>query len=303
MKTIVSLIGQQPIPNLLPIRQIQPDAALLVYSDFTEKAANRLANLIQDELEVWRLSVDAYAVADIRQAILEQLDEKQAQPEEIIFNITGGTKPMSLAAYLVATRLGSDFVYLQSEGKQSRLYWYIINDEESVLKKNMVLPGLITADDYLRVYVGSYELTEFANDQYGGLFERAIHQVLERAVDEILVGAKLLGALDVDFVVRCDNQVGIIEAKTGGGLKKGLDQLANAGGQQYLGTYTQKFLISDQVWDHTRSNLRELAEARRISVIELPSFSQTGQISDADADKLRSTVCKALGREVTQCSS
>lgn len=298
MKTIISLIGQQPIPNLLPIRQIQPEAALLVYSDFTKTATNRLADLIQDELDVWRLLVDAYAVADIRDAILEQLDEKQIQPEDIIFNITGGTKPMSLAAYLACIHLGSDFVYLQSEGKQSRLYWYATAGGETALKGDFVLPGLITADDYLRVYVGSYELTGFANEQAGGLFERAIHQALESAVDEILVGAKLLGALDVDFVVRCNNQVGIIEAKMGGGLKKGLDQLTNAGGQQYLGTYTQKFLVSDQVWDHTRSNLKELADARRISVIEAPSFSQTGQISEADTAKLRSTVCKALGREV-----
>lgn len=299
MKHIISLIGQQPIPNLLPIRQIQADAALLVYSDFTKQAASRLADLIKDELDVWRLPVDAYAVADIRDAILDRLDEKQVRSEELIFNITGGTKPMSLAAYLACTYLGSDFVYLQSEGKQSRLYWYVTAGGEAVLKEDFVLPGLITADDYLHVYVGSYELTGFANEQAGGLFERAVHQALEPMVDEILIGAKLLGALDVDFVARCDNQVGIIEAKTGGGLKKGLDQLANAGGQQYLGTYTQKFLVSDQVWDHTRSNLKELAEARRISVIEAPSFSQTGQISDADAAKLRFTICKALGREVS----
>lgn len=299
MTAIVSLIGQQPIPNLLPIRQIQPDAVLLVYSDFTEKAARRLAALIQDELEVWRLPVDAYAVADIRNAIIKELDEKQLRPKEIIFNITSGTKPMSLAAYLVASQLQADFVYLQSEGKQSCLYWYIFQNDEPVLKENIMLPGLITTDDYLRAYVGTYELTGFADDQYGGLFERAICQVLEAALDEILVGAKLLGALDVDFVVRCDNQVGIIEAKTGiNKIKPGLDQLNTAGGQQYLGTYTQKFLVSDQLLDHTRSNQKELADARRITIIELPSFSQTGQLSADDANKLRSTVCQALGREV-----
>lgn len=297
MKTIVSLIGQQPIPNLLPIRHIKPDAALLVYSDFTEQTAGRLTGLIENELAVWELFVDAYAVVDIRDAILEQLAKKQLQPEEIIFNITGGTKPMSLAAYLVAAALEADFVYLQSEGKQSRLYWYVFDSGEPTLKQDTILPPLITADDYLQVYVGSYELTGFANDQHGGLFERAIHQALEPAVDEILVGAKLLGALDVDFVVRCDNQVGIIEAKTGKNkLKNGLDQLNTAGGQQYLGTYTQKFLASDLLLDHTRSNQKELAEARRISLIELPSFRQTGQISDDDADKLRSIVCKTLGR-------
>ena len=78
-----------------------------------------------------------------------------------------------------------------------------------------LLPGLITLDDYLRAFVDGYQLTGFAKDaaSKGTRFERAIHTALEPAVDEIAVGLKLLGVVDVDFVVRCANQVGIIEAK------------------------------------------------------------------------------------------
>jgi len=115
-------------------------------------------------------------------------------------------------------------------------------------------------------------------------------------VDEIAVGLKLLGVVDVDFVVRCANQVGIIEAKTGSGGKKGIDQLNTAGEPRNLGTYTQKLLVSDQVWEHTLSNLRELAEARRIEVIELPRFSTEGSLSVEDGEKLTQRVCKSLGR-------
>ena len=61
-----------------------------------------------------------------------------------------------------------------------------------------------------------------------------------------------------------------------------------------LGTYTQKLLVSDQVWEHTLTNLRELAEARRI--IELPSFSTKGSLSVEDGEKLTQRVCKSLGR-------
>jgi hypothetical protein len=164
--------------------------------------------------------------------------------------------------------------------------------------EDRLLPGLITIDDYLRAFVDDYHLTGFANQDEGGLFEQAVYAALQPAVDEIMVGAKLLGALDVDFVVRCDNQVGIIEAKTGPGVKKGIDQLNTAGGQRYLGTYTQKILVSDQRWDHTRSNLRELAEARRIEVIELPSFGAQGQLLPEDVQRLVQTVCQCLGRHV-----
>ncbi len=299
MTIIVSLVGQQPIPNLLPIRHIKPRAVLLVYSDFTQRAAEKLTQLVEDDLVVWPLLTEAYAITNIRDNLINKLHKEQAVSEDIIFNVTGGTKPMSLAAYLVASEKRAPFVYLQSEGKRSRLYHYTFDKKgELILTGDDILSGLITADDYLLAYVNSYKLTGFAKNMQGGLFERAIHDVLASVVDEILIGAKLLGALDVDFVVRCDNQVGIIEAKTGKGVKKGLDQLNTAGGQQYLGTYTQKFLVSDQVWDHTRSNLRELAGARRIKVIELPSYGQTGKISTADAHKLRFEVCEALGRKL-----
>ena len=40
--------------------------------------------------------------------------------------------------------------------------------------------------------------------------------------------------------------------------------------------------MSDQVWDRTLTNLRELAEARRIEVIELPSFSTEGSLAVED---------------------
>jgi hypothetical protein len=188
---------------------------------------------------------------------------------------------------------------LQSEGKETRLYRYEFEaDGTPRMVDDRLLPALITIDDYLRAYLDDYQLTGFSKDEAGGGFERAVCAALQPTVDEIVVGAKLLGALDVDLVVRCGNQVGIIEAKTGPGIKKGIDQLNTAGGQRYLGTYTQKILVSDQRWDHTRSNLRELAEARRIEVIELPSFGAQGQLLPEDVQRLVQTVCQCLGRHV-----
>ena len=34
---MLSLIGEQPIPNLLPLRHQPPEVAVLVYSDLTDK--------------------------------------------------------------------------------------------------------------------------------------------------------------------------------------------------------------------------------------------------------------------------
>ena len=59
-----------------------------------------------------------------------------------------------------------------------------------------------------------------------------------------------------------------------------------------------KLPVSDPVWDHTLSNLRELAEARRVEVIELPSFGTSGDLSAEDAEILRRRVCEVLGSDL-----
>lgn len=295
---MVSLVGEQPIPNLLPIKYYQPDLVLLVYSNFTQRAAKRFARLIKNETRVLELEVDAYDIVTVQEKIAGKLREQVADADKVIFNITGGTKPMSLAAFLVATGKQANVCYLQTEGKKSRLFSYKASPSGPVLEQNIVLTGLITISDYLNAYLDSYNQTGFAKADPGKSFEEAIYTVLKPSVDEILNGISLLNALEVDFVVRCENQIGIIEAKTGKKAltKEGIDQLNTAGGRNYLGTYAQKFFIIDREWTD-RANLRELAEARGIHLIEIPSYSKSGSISEKEAALLRQDVVKALGKE------
>jgi hypothetical protein len=303
---LVSLVGEQPIPNLLPILYLQPAVAVLVHSGLTRPAADRLSSLLPACCGscAWQVD-DPYDIERIRADLSERLAGEGWSAGDLVFNLTGGTKPMSFAAYLVASGLRASFVYLQTEGKQSRLYHYAFDTSGAPCPPEWKpLPVLLDIDTYLRVFVKAYQVTGYANAEDGGLFERAIHEALmPPVVDEILVGVKLLGAVDVDFVVRCGNQIGIIEAKTGKGVKKGIDQLNTAGGQRYLGTYTEKVLVSDQHWDRTRSNLRELAEARRVEVIELPSFAATGELSAEDKASLANQVRARLGRPAREADA
>ncbi len=296
----ISLIGEQPIPNLLPIRYQPPDVVVLVYTGRTQAAAGRLERLLPGNCEVLPCLVSAYDIREIAHALQSLIAERSWTAADLLFNLTGGTKAMALAAYQAAADCGAPFIYLQSEGKKTRLYRYEF-DASGVphISADQLLPALITIDDYICAYVGDYHVTGFARNETGGLFERAIYEALGPVVDEIVAGVRLTLALEVDLVVRCENQVGIIEAKMGPGVKKGIDQLNTAGGQRYLGTYTRKMLVSDQRWDKSRSNLRELAEARRVEVIELPSFCTSGRLSPEDVERLRRAVCGQLGREVS----
>jgi hypothetical protein len=62
-----------------------------------------------------------------------------------------------------------------------------------------------------------------------------------------------------------------------------------------LGTYTKKLLILGIVWDHTLSNLREMAQVSDIRVLELPSYGQSGDLSDLDRERLVREVRETLG--------
>lgn len=298
---MVSLIGEQPIPNLLPIRYQTPAEVVLVCTDRTEKAAGRLGELLPDGCAAIYCHVSAYDVQEITSALQCLIKEHDWGTADMVFNLTGGTKAMALAAYSVAVSHRVPFLYLQSEGKKTRLYRYEFGSGDVPrLSADELLSGLITIDDYVRAYAGSYRVTGFSVKE-GGAFEQAVHEALAPpVVDEIIAGVKLAEALEIDLVVRCDNQVGIIEAKTGGQARKkgGIDQLNTAGGREYFGIYTCKMLVLDQAWGKDKSNLRSLAQARRIEVIELPSYSVSGQLSPGDTAQLRRVVCSQLGREV-----
>jgi len=48
MKTaMVLLVGEQPAPNMLPVRQLSPNAAVLVYTDYTRIRTKNLRDLLK----------------------------------------------------------------------------------------------------------------------------------------------------------------------------------------------------------------------------------------------------------------
>lgn len=297
MTTLICLVGEQPIPNLLPIKYLQPERVILVHSDRTAAVSDRLKRLLAGTTAVTPVEIDAYDIA----AIQDGIHEKLSADERVIVNLTGGTKPMSLGAMLLAFQQQAELVYLESEQKQSVLYRYRVTDgSDLTLYGKEPLPTLITLDDYLRAHVdlppGDAGADISQKEAHGFRFQRAVAQALRPpVVDEQLVEVKLGGAIDVDLAVRVGNQVALIETKTGKQpSKKGIDQLNTVGGRGYLGTYAYKLLVTDHEWD-ARSNLCALADARRITVLPLTSFAAHGALSPEDTARLREQVRNLLG--------
>jgi hypothetical protein len=284
---LFSLIGEQPAPNLLPTRRLRPDLVVLAHTARTAPIAANLKALLEPECACRLCEVDPYEIPKIYNHLVRLVEGFSGQP--LTFNLTGGTKPMMLAAYRLAQEHGSPFVYFQTEGNRSCLYRYAFAESSVTLEATEELPDTISLDDYLRAYLGTYETGEPRND-----FEQQVCDALKATpgMAEVLTSVRPqnLAALEVDFIVRCGNQVGIGEVKTKG-AKAGIDQITAVANQRYLGTYIAKFLVSAHPVDR---NNRALAKAYNIEVIELPSFTETGQLSEQDRQNLTDAILRRL---------
>jgi hypothetical protein len=296
---LLSLVGEQPIPNLLASRYLKPEHDLLVYTRHTASVASRLRRALSgDEDLSGDLLTDAYDFPCIT-ADLHQRLEGEAR---IIFNLTGGTKIMALAAFKLAQERAHPFVYVQSEGRKSLLYRYEFKDGQPVLTPLERLPELITATDYLNAHLPGFRVEGFSCDENGNLteggrFEKAVYHALEGRMDEILAGVRPEGVanqIEIDLVLRCGNQVGIAEIKLGGGEsgKRGLDQLKMAGEPGYLGTYTAQFMITAR--QRLSPSIETLARERRVHLIYLPEYQAGKALPLHTAERLGGEIRQRL---------
>ena len=66
---MVALVGGQPLPNLLPVRQDKPEGVLLVYTQRTAQVAGRLSATLKDETQVFEVETEAYDIPKIVTAL------------------------------------------------------------------------------------------------------------------------------------------------------------------------------------------------------------------------------------------
>lgn len=292
---VVSLIGEQPMPCLVVLRYLKPDSFTLVCTSYTRKVAERLKKLVKAQA-AHILEVPAYKLGEIRRSLLDHLEG--LEEKHVVFDLTGGTKTMAFAAYDVARLLAGVAYYLRSQ-RENVLFEYAFGTGDSLQEREIPLPsGLFTIRDFLGAYLDEFKVIGPCKSSPGRDFEIAVRDSLGKVVDEIEAGVRSIsGQLDLDLVFRVGNRVGIAEVKTGGRAecKEPLEQLKSACSKEILGTYTKPFLIIDRKWGPDKQNLRDLASAWDITVIELPSFRDTGSLSAEDVEKLQTTVKTVLG--------
>lgn len=293
MTTMIALVGDQPLSNFLPVKYYQPQKVLLIYTTKTRQKYEYLQATLQKDANVDALEVEPYDILAIAQAIDAKIPKKTPSPS-LLFNLTGGTKPMPLAAYQVAQQRKAPMMYLQSEGKNTCVYHYLREDQQLRLVDNELLPEIATLQDIFDLHLGPGNWQEDGSGRReGSVFEDAIVDVLRLNGYEVMVGVNAMnGQMDVDVAVRFGNQYGIIEAKMGrnGVRLDGIKQLSNAA--RHLGTYSQTLFV---ITVPPQGAQRMMVKASNIEVVSLPTYEQSSNtLPAAETAKLLDRVGKTL---------
>lgn len=292
MTTMVALVGEQPLPNFLPVLHYGPKNVLLLYTARTQQRFKYLQATLQNKANIVGLETDAYDIPKIADMLDQTLEERTAEPLQ--FNLTGGTKPMSLAAYQISQKRMASVIYLQSEGKETRVYEYTWEPQQLKYTGSELLPARLTLQDVFDLHFGPGNWKEEGPARAGGgAFEDALATILREAKYEVMVGVKAMaGQIDIDLAIRAGNRYGIIEAKMGEKGKKldGVKQLSNA--VRHLGTYSQTCYVITVPPEH---NHKMITDASNIQVISLPSYTAGKTISEEDKEQLLSVIEKILG--------
>ena len=126
-KKVYHLVGEQTLPVFIAAVQFNPEAThylLTTEAKKTKDAAKRLLKTLEKagrQAELYYIGKETEAVSFpvLNGAIGKVLDETNGSHEAAAFDLTGGTKPMSIVSLLHAERReGMAAYYLDFQGKR-----------------------------------------------------------------------------------------------------------------------------------------------------------------------------------------
>jgi hypothetical protein len=117
------LISDQAVPNITPIldERFRPREIIMLVSQDKQQQADQLERIYRPRgIQTKRWAIDnPWDIEYIRDRVMELMEDYEQ--EDIALNATGGTKPMSIAAYEVFRSLDKAIFYIHPE--KDRLIW------------------------------------------------------------------------------------------------------------------------------------------------------------------------------------
>lgn len=314
MTAMLALVGEQSQPNFIPVLHYKPACVIFVYTTKTDTTyKNQKKVLEKRNIKVYGIQTDPYDIAAIVQAINKRLAEIAKQSDvmaqslkSLVFNLTGGTKIMSLAAYQVAARIQAPVIYFQSEKGKSIVDYYSWQDHQLSRQRQEELPEYLHLEDVLELHLGPRKdpkggemwnvkrPARLSGD--GHKLELAIAQTLKDHGYETLCGVEdRSGSLDIDVMIRYHNRIGIIEAKSSEkGVVEDLEAIQQLSATKNFlrGTYTQPFMVINS---KSNANQQMVCKLLGISIISLPHYKRgTSILSQEEINILLPAIDEAM---------
>lgn len=120
MHTLIQLVGQQAMPNLLAAIAVRPDRIVHLWTRKTRAASEQLRDACKAaglgaRIRFVELS-DMPGIEETRAAV----SRAAAEDPGCVVNFTGGTKPMSIGAYAAAAEKGLPSLYVDTDSGEFR---------------------------------------------------------------------------------------------------------------------------------------------------------------------------------------
>lgn len=155
-KILVQLVGAQAQPNVVCIKTVNPQAVVNIYTEKTKPVVCHLEDFLRTHLRHIRFhSVKASDFPSVHEtkALFEKIFtslRKTTGSAEFIVNCTGGTKPMSIGAFLAGRECGAKLLYVENantiregEGLEVSRQW---RPQQLSLEETLAIEGTAIQD-------------------------------------------------------------------------------------------------------------------------------------------------------------
>lgn len=293
----ITLVGEQPIPILMPLWQLTGITDLqFVASSKTEEVAIRLEGIVRSDdalkgIHVHdRLLVSAYNLTDTQQKVSQAI-YKQQNRQRVLVNLTSGTKIMSLGCLQAVQTLDAQLVYVSTETREL-LFFHPASKKEWTEKFDIA----IDCYQYFNAHGFDASLNPNFKSPYppimppkeGDELETSIFQLCQDSLlfdhvqKNLYVRKRLpeqVGSInELDIVITHNGSLAICSCKSGKLFNDPLYELSSLASRELAGIYCKKFLITSHKEEEIPTGIKDRAMGFGIQIISQENLQRSAQI-------------------------
>ena len=142
------LISHELLPNLLPVLDplLRPDKVVMAVSDqMLERAGWLEKELLEKGIAVEKVRIEnAHQISQLEETFLSWL--KEHADEKVLLNVTGGTKPMAIAAQEAFGQLDKPVFYVNVQNDE--VMWLRQKYPSNILEPKILLKNVLAVHGY-----------------------------------------------------------------------------------------------------------------------------------------------------------